>query len=342
MNLAYPVTGTNLPIVVCMHSFSNTVSSTFPLATRQRLANYGLFCIFPEMRGRNGSSGSADSSGREIQDIIDAVEYVKTWFPSRVDANQVHIVGYSGGGGNALAAAVKFPDYWNTVVDCFGIADYGEDGTNGWYQNGASAPQKTLLETWIGGTPAAVPNNYKARNAVNAIINYTGGYLRLYHDKQDATVPVVNSDRIKAALDAVPLSNYTLSETDTGESPRWTHEEPNNDTGIAQSESLWTPEIVAKSRAAWTVPVSGTLQVAGYLVTKRFSLMLGDGTAEYGEVVYDMAARTFTITSDTGAADYSLTLKGQTPDTAIESTINGVGDSQTSDGSGNVTYTGSV
>lgn len=340
--VTFPYSGSNLPILVAMHSFSNNVASTFPSETRLRLANQGLFCVFPEMRGRGTSGGSADGSGREIQDIVDAVDYVKANFPAYVDSTQVYIVGYSGGGGNVLAAVSKFPDYWNGAINCFGIADYGEDATNGWYNNGSSAPQKALMETWIGGTPAAVPNNYSARNAVNAITNFTGGLLRIYHDQQDSIVPIINSQRITAAMDSAGLTNYNANYTNTGDSPRWTHGEPDNGTGIAQSESLWVPGLVAKTLSAWTIPSSGTLKVAGYLDTKRFRMMLGTGIEEFGQVIYDMSARTFTITATTGAATFSLKLKGQIPNSSISATINGAGDTQTSDASGNVTFTGTI
>jgi predicted acyl esterase len=92
----------------------------------QRIAGEGYFVVAAGMRGRKGASGSEDASGKEIHDIYDAIQYVQTNFPALV-SDKVTISGYSGGGGNALAAASKFPDTFNVVVDHLGMSDYGYD-----------------------------------------------------------------------------------------------------------------------------------------------------------------------------------------------------------------------
>jgi dienelactone hydrolase len=340
---AYYTETVNQPILVVMHGFSGTVSS-FSVDTRTRFGRYGVFAVFVEMRGRGTSGGDEDASGREIQDIVDAVEYVKANYAAYVDPTQIHIVGYSGGGGNALAAAAKFPDYWNSVTSFFGMSDYGHDATDGWYQNGASGAHQTLMQTWIGGTPAAVPDAYHARAHVLAITNYSGGHLWLFHDEGDTSVPVVNAQNVADAMSGAALTNYTLDITTAADGTRWVHGYPN--TGeqeeLIEAEPTFITPITGGTYPAWTVPASGTLKVAGYLDTKRFRLDLGTLDDEFGTVVYNMTTRVFTVTSDTGAADWSLTLKGQTPSTSISATINGVEDTQTSDADGNVTFTGSI
>jgi len=110
-----------------------------------RFADYGLFVAAIGLRGRNSADGARDASGREIYDIIDAITYIRTNYASIVDSEKVCIVGYSGGGGNALAAACKFPDMFNVVVDFFGMSDYGRDGTNGWYYNNSGTHTAVLL-----------------------------------------------------------------------------------------------------------------------------------------------------------------------------------------------------
>jgi len=338
--LTYPSVS-NMPILVCMHSFSTAVSS-FNAATRMRLAGtYGnAFCVFVEMRGRGTSAGTEDCGSREIQDIIDAVEYVKDNYAASVDEDQIYVVGWSGGGGNVFSLLSKFPDYFNGGVACYGISDYGHDGVDGWYQNGASAAQITLMESWIGDTPGNVPNNYHSRDSLLAITNYTDGHLFMFHDDQDSSVPIVNTDNIRDALDGAGIANYTRNVTGVADDPRWLHEQPNTNNDIILSEAVFMPDVIGKTYAAWTVPLTGTLEVAGFLDTKRFSLWLGDGTAEYGNIVYNMTTRVFTISVDTGAYTYTLKLKGQTPNASISSTINGGGQTETSDANGVVTYTG--
>lgn len=339
----FPSTGRNLPIVVIMHGFSDQVSN-FISSTRERFAGYGVFALFVEMRGRGGSGGSQDAGGREIQDIIDAVQYVKANYATYVNPNQVYIVGYSGGGGNVFSALSKFPDTFNGGIAFFGISDYGYDETDGWYQNGADGGQQALLSSWIGGNPSQVSDAYYSRVSIPAVTNFTGGHLWMFHDEADSSVPVVNSQNVADALDLAGLTNYTLDISTAIDSTRWLHGYPNlgEQESLIEAEDLFIPPILAGTYPAWTVPESGTLQVAGYLDTKRFRLELGNLTDEYGEIVYNMTTRVFKITSDTGAATYSLTLKGQTPNTSISATINEVEDSQTSDADGNVTFTGSV
>ena len=85
---------------------------------------------------------------------------------------------------------------------------------------------------------------------------------------------------------------------------------------------------------------SGTLKIPGWVETKNFALWLGDGLSEFGQVVFDVSTRTFTISCDTGAYTYELKLKNQTPSTSVTSTINSVEKTETADVNGIVTYTG--
>jgi dienelactone hydrolase len=127
----YPDVGTDFPICVLMHGFGGSAND-FDAATMKQIAQYGLFALTVGMRGRNGASGSQDASGLEIYDIYDALVYVRANFASKVSSSHAGIVGYSGGGGNALAAACKFPDTWTMVVSHFGMSDYGRANPDGW------------------------------------------------------------------------------------------------------------------------------------------------------------------------------------------------------------------
>jgi pimeloyl-ACP methyl ester carboxylesterase len=330
--VAYP-SGSDLPVVAILHGFSQEVAD-FDTACYTRFANYGVFAVFVEMRGRGLSGGTEDSGGREIQDIYDAIQHVLATYPAETDAAQIHIVGYSGGGGNAYSALSRYPDTFNTGTSFFGISDYGHDVTDGWYQNGSNSSDQILMRAWIGDDPTTVPLNYHARANVLSITNFTGGHLWLFHDEDDSRVPIVNTTNIMAALDAVPLTNYDESITDALDSPRWLHDLPNAGEPVIQAEPTFMSPIAAKTHAAWTIAASGTLKVLGYLDTKRFKLWLGDGKSEFGTVVYNMTTRVFTITADTGAYTFVLTLKGQTPSTEITATVNGDDYIGTSDANG--------
>src|SRR5688500_17494975 len=146
------------PIAVVMHAYGtgpNMLQGLRPNA--QRLRDAGFFVVSVAMRGRDGSNGTRDSGGMEIHDIYDAVEHVKATFPTRVDETNVSITGYSGGGGNAMSALTKFPDYFRAGSAFFGMSDYGYDTTNGWFFNGADAGNKSHLIPDIGDPTTGNP-----------------------------------------------------------------------------------------------------------------------------------------------------------------------------------------
>lgn len=103
---AYPSSGSNWPLAILMHSFSNGAAADFPDATMARIARFGIFAVAVGMRGRDSASGSQDASGREIYDIYDVLSYIRTNFASKVDPDYAAIVGYSGGGGERTCGGV--------------------------------------------------------------------------------------------------------------------------------------------------------------------------------------------------------------------------------------------
>jgi predicted peptidase len=309
----YPNTGINLPIVVMLHGFAQDAASV-PAIDMERIANYGLFVVAPGMRGRDSADGSPDGSGREIYDIIDCVEYIKANYASVVDPNKIALVGYSGGGANALAAACKFPDYFTVIVDHFGMSDYGYDGTDGWWYT--NAERQATLTTWIGDR-ASVVNPYHARLATIAVSNFTGGKLFMYHNTADSAVPVVNTNNIADAMDAAGLTNYSRNVSLPGDAIQWLHGYPNDNPGtLSTAEPTWSAEIL--SHAAWTIAASGTVTVIGYITTKQFTIWLNaNGTAIKGIdavaiVAYNTATDTYTVTPLTGAIDVAITQGAKT------------------------------
>lgn len=297
----YPRGGLDLPICVLMHGYTDSMNN-FDQAALERIAAYGLFVVVPDLR----ANASKDNSGRELHDIYDAVEYFRAAWPTRVSSTLAAIVGYSGGGGNALAAACKFPDYWTTVVSHFGMSDYGYDATYGWWAQNVG--QRATIEARMGGDPSAVPNAYYARYTLDALPVASGVQFHFFHDDQDSSVNINQSQRATAALDGAGLSNYAEHYTTTTDSPRWTHGYPNSEP-LSLTEAIWSPDVLTGS--AWTIPSSGAVTVIGYMVTKRFSIWLGTtteggaggGVDEVATVVYDTATGEYTVTPLTGACD---------------------------------------
>jgi len=67
----------DLPIVCFGHGFGGD-ADTITLAQMHTYAAEGFFVLNIGMRGRNDADGDKDASGREIYDLYDAIEYVKT------------------------------------------------------------------------------------------------------------------------------------------------------------------------------------------------------------------------------------------------------------------------
>lgn len=329
---AYDSEKASLPIVVIMHGFADEASDVAS-AIMEDMAEYGFFALAVGMRGRDAASGTPDVSGRELHDIIDAVEYVKSNHASVVDGDRVHLAGYSGGGGNALALAAKAPDYFTVLASHFGISDYGYDATYGWGEQETSRQEQ--LADWVSyrarsgwaGTEDVNLDAYRSRNTIEAIaLNRTGGHLYLFHDDQDSVVDVTQSSRVKDAFDAESNTAYTYDETTTGDDPRWEHDLPHPDgdpegpsggAPVRHTRDTWGPPILNETVTPWTVSETGNARVIGYMITKRFEIWLGDGTEHVADLTYDTTTGEYTVTPLTGEVEVTIT---QGDRTAIETT----------------------
>lgn len=303
----YPKGGTNLPILLMIHGWDGQMLSSDPTDAYylDRMANYGVFACSVGMRGRFGASGARDVSGREIYDIYDALAAIRSRFVGIVSPTKAALMGMSGGGGNALAGACKFPDAWSVVIDYYGMSDYGRDPTNGWYYDNNNKPAyPNDMIAGIGGNPTTYPDRYYARDATYAISNYTGGKLLIFHDLQDTTVYPIHSQRIVTAMGAAGLSNYSANYSDTGSPVRWTHGFLLNSASATASEAIFIPEVL--SRDTWSVPTSGSVKVIGYIKTKLFEIWLGNGLEDVADVVYDVSLGQYTVTPKTGSMDVTI------------------------------------
>lgn len=301
----------NQPIVVLTSGFNGDLTK-WNETTYKRFAEYGLFMVWINVRGKGTSGGSQDCCGRSVQDMIDTVEYVKTNYGTYIDPHNINVLGYSEAGAYALACGMKYPDYFNTITSFFGISDYGYDVTDGWYQNAAAEYQAGIAER-VGGTPVAVPNNYYSRYSRGGITNYRGGHLFLFADEEDTAVNIENTLNVGAAMAAAGLSNYTMNITTATDDPRWHHGYPDSDDQpeLIQAEPLFIPQILAKTYPSWTIAASGTIFVGGYIITKRFTIWLGGlteaaagaGMTEAANVTYNTVTGQYIITPLTGNMD---------------------------------------
>lgn len=325
----YEGTGTNMPIMVVMHQFSQS-SGNFAdyRANAQRLRDAGFFVITVAMRGRDGSDGVRDTGGLEIYDIYDAVEYVKTQYAGVVAADNVSITGYSGGGGNVMSAVTKFPDYFRAASSFFGMSDYGYDATDGWYNNGASSSHKSIMNADIGNPNtggAAVLDRYMARASNLASMNNPYTEIHLFVNANETTSPVINDTSYKANAEAQAATegefdNITVHVGQSGtyhdfngdginqanEQQYWPHQAPTADQQAA-AEQWYLSRLLNGEITAPVLNSSDTLFVAGYVKTKPFEMWVGDGQNAAGLLDYQLGSGYWEFSLEIASSDKDVT-----------------------------------
>lgn len=284
---------TNLPIVILMHGYgeSGGYVASFVNSVFTRFASYGYFICAVAKRGRDGGGGTRDSSGRETYDILDAINYIKTNYSGRVNPNKISFIGYSGGGMDALGCAAKLPDLFDVIVNFFGISDLAA-----WHTQEPGA--QPTIELYVGGSPATVPLKYAARKFKEAALLNSLAYIYCFHDEADSAVEVSHSDL---------LNNYAVSigrqleynRTTSANSPRWYH-------GLPNSGDLILAETYFKQKVhdfkCPALPLSGTLQINGFVKTKQFEIRVGNMDDHVAMVNYNLTSKTFEVITTESAA----------------------------------------
>ncbi len=160
-------------------------------------APYSDFLVVEvDMRGRVHSSGRPDCNGYELFDVIDAIEYVKLHYADYIlDPELIYFEGGSGGGGNALALAAKFPDCFAHITALSGISDYRL-----WYDCDSVGEFRDELDVWVGerSNDAA----YVSRSGLELLQNLTAP-LAIAHGDSDLRVPCEHSRRYAARAEAL-------------------------------------------------------------------------------------------------------------------------------------------
>ncbi len=308
-----------LPILVLMHGYAGDANS-FDSSDLHRFASYGFFVLVLGLRAKNGALGATDASGREIHDILDALAVVRAdgTLGPLVDLTKTAIVGYSGGGGNALACMTKCPDYFNVAVSMFGISDYGYRPTTSWYDFGQlslNPTSKSYLDVDVGvRTAASDPYLARMASATLATTLEYGGFVELFHDTGDTAVSVESSRQVVSELSAAGLTslNYKYNESTVSSPTRWLHGHP-QDHLPQMIAAEWIFGRRCRNSPVWSMPVTGKVRVNGWFRSRGqdFDIWLGDapgpktngtgGRNKVADVEYDIINGTFRITPITMA-----------------------------------------
>ncbi|MCC6442234.1 MAG: alpha/beta hydrolase [Armatimonadetes bacterium] len=290
--VAYPLGAENLPLVLLMHpDMPGTRAELLP--DIERLARQGLFAAAVSLRGRDGSDGQPDVNGREAFDIYDAVLHLRRRYAPIVSPDRAHGIGYSSGGANVLACALRFPDFLVSVHAFFPPTDWRAfletmDRERFAATLGKEGIEERLaaIRSFIGGSPEEAPERYRARNLLRAVGNNRQIPIQLFHDAEDRfTLPFLSESYLARAWE-LSMANVSLFLSRRGDRERYLHARPSAWKGLVEAERHFIPQILQRVWPAPVLPPEGALTVLGYLKTKRFEIWLGEGTKSTAEVAY--------------------------------------------------------
>jgi len=279
-DVGYVPDGRAKPLVAVMHGYSGDRSAV--ALDVQELAAEGVFAVAPDMRGHGASAGRFDSGGVEVCDLVDALLAAAARWPDEADPRNLNVVGYSGGGGNALAAAVRFPDMLHVAVSFFGISDYGW-----WYRSGGRPDCNEVMVAALGGTPDEVPAVYGARNFTAAAGNNGRTRLHLFWDEEETACPPGMIERFLATYHLAGYDRATTHVSHAGEERRWIHDYRAGNRDLSAADPLFLTDVKA-APGTLDLRAHGRLVVPGYVITRHFQVWIEDGQRGVATVEYDL------------------------------------------------------
>ncbi len=194
------------PLLVALHTWSY---DRFNQITRLDCAEkYDFNLLLPEFRGSNLKSNPIcrEACGSSIakQDIKDAIDYiVKT---ENVDADNIFLLGLSGGGHMALLMAGMIPEYFKAVGAYVPITDLKK-----W------AEQNETYRDHVLACCNGDEREMAERSPMSYIDTIAKANLKIFHGKYDPVVPVSHSIELYSAISAkYPESRVFLDIFDGG------------------------------------------------------------------------------------------------------------------------------
>lgn len=329
VRIYFPTGKTNLPLCSCIHGFDQIGTDMSPSEDQfRRIARSGKFVAVFEMRGSAGSGGTItfpnDAGGRQKFDVRDGEDYIETIYSANLAyENGVlrrEMYSQSFGGTVSIGMARAFPDRYVNITAYFPVVNCQTWDT--WLLANGGAARSASLRSYIGGTPAALPDEWAVRNGNNVTNILSEMYFAA--DTADASVEVAESQNFATAL-AAAGKTYTYNESTVGSPYRWSHGSPDSFPDLLQLEVLWKNKV--KTGAIRTMPSTGTFDVPGCLITRSFQIMLSDGNLNNSgrcrTGTYNLATGVFTNTSSlycvavyknlsTGAVDAQIVDAGGT------------------------------
>ena len=274
------------PVLLTTHGWHGSVT---PPTADSKNPYENFLTVQVDMRGRKYSSGKADCNGLELYDVYDAYKFVVENYSSFIsDKDQVYFIGGSGGGGNGYAIIGKFPDLFCSAVISCGISDYAE-----WYRNDTLGEFRDEMLPWIGVTPDQNMEAYQSRSGITTVQNLLTS-VWLIHGETDVRVPSSHARNFFNKAVRLNKNVQYLELKNVGTRNHWGNitkeqEEQKNEFTLKGLE-MRTPPLL---------PAKGKFVVAGYVVTKKFSVFM-DSIDKVGIIKYDINRKKIRFTKGHG------------------------------------------
>ncbi|NHK26418.1 alpha/beta fold hydrolase [Parvularcula flava] len=275
------------PILLMSHGWHGSVEHPGPETPNPYP---GFLTIQVDMRGRAYSLGEPDANGYELYDFYDALTYARHAYAEHIsDPDRVHFLGGSGGGGNALAVAGRFPDLFASVVAKYPMSDYAA-----WYEGDAVGEFRDEMDIWIGASPAEAPEAYAVRSGLTAVPNILSP-LYIVHGETDIRVPSSHSRNYASAAKMLDRPVTYLELAGVGSMAHL-----GNITSAQEADLAGFVDTALTHHAqAPQLPRKGLLVVPGYIRTRYFEVMLGS-IDQVGLLAYDLDAGEAQLIKGTG------------------------------------------
>ena len=284
-DVAWVADGKAKPIIAVMHGYSGTRKAV--TADIEALAKQGVVAIAPDMRGRGESCGVWDSGGYDVDDIYWAVRHAMEHEPAlrgEVNPDSRHVVGYSGGGANAISCACRFPDFFHTATSFFGLVDYAD-----FYRVGERPDCNEWMAAAIG-KPDDQPERFAARTMLGAAGNAARVKMKLLWDVEEKMCPLPQIEKWIAEFKAAGGKQIDVSVTRPGDAKRWIHNYRTGNPDLNAADAFFMKDVLAPvDPRQLALPQRGELVVPGYLRTSHFEVHVDKTECSgVGRVRYDL------------------------------------------------------
>jgi hypothetical protein len=172
-----------------------------------------------------------------------------------------------------------------------------------------------MMREAFGGAPEQFPERYAARSSLFAVRNTPQTRIYLYWDEEETTCPAPLNTRFAEISSVLGYDNCILRESKRGDARRWIHGYPEDNPDLIAAEDELLAEIRGGGLAQPKLAACGALAVPGFVVTRRFQIMVGGGASGTALVDYDLSGSqpVFRVSELTPGQSVSLTLKDPLP-----------------------------